>query len=93
MATRRKPAKPRPRRRQTAEEELAAEELALAQEIERWSKEDQAALAAGFDKFLKQLGIRGKPIGAKKLQERLLKRGFDPNTNEFSREIIAMREE
>ena len=42
---------------------------------------------------MKQMRIRAKPIGAKKLQEMLLKRGFDPTSNEFSRGIIDMREE
>ena len=93
MATRRKlkkrPPRKRPPRRPTPEDE----DLALAEEILRVGRRDQAVLAAGFDKFLKQLGIRCKPIGAKKLQEMMLKRGFDPTTNEFSQAIIAMREE
>ena len=42
---------------------------------------------------MKQLGIKGKPISAKKLQEMFLKRGFNPESNEFSQGIIAMREE
>ena len=48
-------------------------------------------LAADFEKD--NPGIRVKPIGAKKLREMLLKRGFDPNSNEFSQGIVAMREE
>ena len=45
--------------------------------------------------YLKQRGIPipDKPLGAKKLREMLLKKGFDPNSNEFSQGIIAMREE
>jgi hypothetical protein len=67
--------------------------LDLAEEILRVSREEEAGMLAGWDKFLKQLGIRGKPIGAKKLREMLLQRGFDPQSNEFSQGIIAMREE
>jgi len=33
------------------------------------------------------------PIDAKKLREMLLKRGFDPEGNEFSQGIVATREE
>jgi hypothetical protein len=72
------------------------DDLALAEELLRLAREEQAAVAAEsrkFRKFLRQLGFRGKPIGAKKLRERLLKAGFDPNRNEFSQGIIAMREE
>ena len=69
------------------------EDLELAEEILRVGRRDQAVLAAGFKKFLKQLGIKGKPIGAKKLREMLLRKGFDPESNEFSQGIIAMREE
>jgi hypothetical protein len=93
MATRRKVEKrghgKRPRRRSEADDE----ELALAEELLRVSREEQADLVAGWDKFMKQLGIRVKPIGGKKLQEMLLKRGFDPESNEFSQGIVAMREE
>src|SRR5262249_53755456 len=85
-------AKRRPRRSEpmSAEER---EDLELAEEMLRQGKKDQPILAAGFKKFLKQLGIKGKPIGAKERQEMLLKRGFNPESNEFSRGIIEMREE
>ena len=93
MATRRKRPKPRSSIRRPAPDELAAEELALADELLRRAKEEEADWVAGWDKFLKQLGIRRKPIGAKKLRERLLKKGIDPQANEFSQGIISMREE
>jgi hypothetical protein len=97
MATRRKLDKQRrgkrPRRRTKTAAEIADEELALADELLRVSREEQADLVAGWEKFIKQLGIRGKPIGAKKLRQMLLKRGFDPESNEFSQGIVAMREE
>jgi hypothetical protein len=38
-----------------------------------------------------QLG-RWPAIGAKKLRERMLKKGFDPASTEFSQGIIAMRQ-
>jgi len=73
------------------------EDLELAEELLRVSREEEADFIAGWDKFVKQLmkqeGIHCKPIGAKKLRERLLKRGFDPESNEFSQGIIDMREE
>jgi hypothetical protein len=75
------------------------DDLALAEEILRPpSPEEQAAIERELKqvrKSLRQLGVRlpAKPIGAKKLRERLLKKGFDPNSNEFSRGIIEMREE
>ena len=71
MATRRKVQKGRSKpakRRQPVDEDLA-----LAEELLRVSRKEQAAFVAGWDKFMKQLGIQGvKPIGAKKLRERLL---------------------
>ena len=69
------------------------EDLELAEELLRVGKEEEADFIAGWKKFMKQLGIKGKPIGAKKLQERMLQEGFDPESNEFSRGIIEMREE
>jgi hypothetical protein len=69
------------------------EDLELAEEILRVGREDQAVFAAGFKKVLKQLGIKEKPIGAKKLRERMIKEGFDPESTEFSQGIIDMREE
>jgi hypothetical protein len=96
MATKRKPAKrpsrPRPRR-ETEAERQEREDLELAEEILRQGKKDQPILAAGFKKLLKQLGIKSKPIGAEELQKRMLAEGFDPESNEFSRGIIEMREE
>ena len=52
-----------------------------------------AAVVAAWRKFMEELGIQGEPIGAKKLREMLLQQGINPEANEFSREIIAMREE
>jgi hypothetical protein len=97
MATRSNPGKKRrgkrPPKRSEPMSEAEREDLELAEEILRQGRKDQPILAAGFKKLLKQLGIKGKPIGAEKLQERMLAEGFDPESNEFSRGIIEMREE
>ncbi|MGH7222271.1 MAG: hypothetical protein ACRELF_03515 [Gemmataceae bacterium] len=53
----------------------------------------RAAVVAGWRKFMEEFGIQGEPIGAKKLRELLIQHGVNPEANEFSREIIAMREE
>lgn len=90
MATRKVPRrnKPTTRRRKPVDEDLD-----LAEELLRVSRKEQAAFVAGWDKFMKQLGIRVKPIGAKKLREMAIKEGLDPEDNQFSRGIIEMREE
>jgi hypothetical protein len=49
--------------------------------------------STGWQKFMKQLGIHGKPIGSKKLREMAIREGLDPESTEFSRGIIEMREE
>jgi hypothetical protein len=59
----------------------------------REARENHAKLAAGWRKFMDDLGIQGRPIGAKNLRAMLLEAGINPENNEFSREIIAMREE
>lgn len=97
MVTRSQSGKP-PRRKRPAKkaERMSKEEredLELAEEILRQGREDGPILAAGFKKVLKLIGFKGKPIGAKKLKERMLAEGFDPESNEFSRGIIEMREE
>lgn len=53
----------------------------------------RATVAAGWRKFMDDLGIHDEPVGAKKLRELLLQQGINPEANAFSREIIAMREE
>lgn len=93
MATRRKADKWRRSQAAGGRPEPRDDDEALGEELLRVSPKEQADLVAGWRKFLKQLGIRAKPIGGKKLRERLLKRGFDPESNEFSQGVIAMREE
>jgi hypothetical protein len=93
MATERKSGKQRRGKQLPTPTDSAADEEALGEELLRVSREEQAEFVAGWESFMKQLGIRGKPIGAKKLREMLLQKGFDPESNEFSQGIIAMREE
>jgi predicted DNA-binding antitoxin AbrB/MazE fold protein len=59
----------------------------------REAAQSHAAVVAGSGRFLESLGIRGEPTGAKALRERMIAEGIHPEGNEFSREIIAMREE
>jgi hypothetical protein len=59
----------------------------------REGKRSQAALAAGWAKAMEQMGIRGEPVGAERLQEMMLASGIKPEENAFSRGIIEMREE
>ena len=77
MAPRSKSGKP-PRRKRPAmtAERMSKEEredLELAEEILRQGRKDQPILAAGFKKLLKQIGFKGKPIGAEELQDDLNK--------------------
>ena len=59
----------------------------------REAAESHADIVAGWKKLMENLGIQGQPIGAKKLRELLLASGINPDDNEFSRDLIAMREE
>ena len=60
----------------------------------RPSWEQRHRSAEVWRKVKEQLGIQDlKPIGAEKLREMLIADGVDPNSNEFSRGIIEMREE
>jgi hypothetical protein len=93
MASRRKVAKQPHSKPVTQRSEPVDDDEALGEELIRQGREGHAEFLAGWKKFMKQLGIRGKPIGAKKLRERMIQQGIDPEGNEFSRGIIAMREE
>jgi hypothetical protein len=93
MATKRKPGKEQRGGRKPRLTKAEREDLELAEEILRVGREEEADFVAGWDKFMKQLGIKGKPIGIKKLHEMAIKEGLDPNDNQFSRGIIEMREE
>jgi hypothetical protein len=73
----------------------------LRQELGIWtpgetlveSERAQAEVEAAWARALEQMGIRGKPIGAEKLQEMMLAHGVKPEDNILSRGIIEMREE
>jgi hypothetical protein len=93
MATGSNPNKPSRGKRPKRQTDAEPEDLALAEELLRVSRAEQADLVAGWKKLLKQLGIKGKPIGAKKLQEMAIREGVKAENNEFSRAIMAMREE
>jgi hypothetical protein len=57
------------------------------------SQANQEAFAAGARQALAEMGIAAQPIGADKVQQLVAACGFRPEDNEFSRGIIAMREE
>lgn len=54
---------------------------------------NQDRIAAGWAAAFKEMGISGEPVGAEKLREMMIADGVNPETNEFSRGIIEMREE
>ena len=59
----------------------------------REAKANQAAFSAAVAKAYAEMGIVGEPVGSEKLREMMAACGIKPEDNEFSREIIAMREE
>jgi hypothetical protein len=65
----------------------------LGDELLRQAREGHDEVVREWRKFMHELGIKGKPIGAKKLRELLLRDGINPADNAFSRAIIAAREE
>jgi hypothetical protein len=73
--------------------EAAPSPESLGEQLLREAREGQAGFVAGWKEFMEELGIQGQPIGARTLRELLLREGFTPNDNEFSKGIIAMREE
>lgn len=52
-----------------------------------------AQIAAATDAAFAEMGISGEPVGAEKLQAMMIADGVNPESNEFSRGIIEMREE
>jgi hypothetical protein len=70
-----------------------ADDQSLGEQLMHEAKAGHSEFLAGWVKFMEIAGISGKPVGAKKLREMLLQTGINPNTNEFSQGIIAMREE
>ena len=57
------------------------------------TEEQQAEALAVWERVKEEMGIRGEPIGAEKLQQMMLAEGIKPEENILSRGIIDMREE
>jgi hypothetical protein len=98
MATRRKTRKPRSRTATARRTKPVDDDLAMADEMLRQASKDQPVIEAEWKKFIEFLKKQGvpipdRPIGAKKLRERMIREGLDPEGTEFSRGIIEMREE
>ena len=68
-------------------------EARLIEETLVEDKQSQAELDAAWARVKEQMGIHGEPIGAEKLQARMLASGIKPEDNILSRGIIEMREE
>ncbi|MCZ6677277.1 MAG: hypothetical protein O7E52_08510 [Candidatus Poribacteria bacterium] len=72
------------------EKQAAPEEISMLEQARR----DKPLIQKKFDELFKKWGIDDiKPIGAKKLRELMIADGVNPEDNEFSSRIIAMREE
>lgn len=54
---------------------------------------NQPLISAAVEKAFQEMGITGPPVGHEKLQKMMEECGIRPENNEFSREIIAMRDE
>jgi hypothetical protein len=93
MATRRKAKKQEHVKPMAQWAEPVDDDAALGEELIRQARKGHAEFLAGWQKFMKELGIHGKPIGSKKLREMAIREGLDPESTEFSRGIIEMREE
>jgi hypothetical protein len=70
-----------------------AREESLGEQLVREARQGHAEFVDGWARFMEEQGVRGKPIGAKKLRELLIAEGWDPSGNSVSRELVAMREE
>ena len=93
MATRREVDPKRDGKAAARRPERMDDDEGLGEELIRTAREQRADFVAGWQQFMKQLGIRAKPIGAEKLREMAIREGIHPEGNEFSQGIIAMREE
>ena len=80
---------------------LEREVSSLRQQLGIWtpgqtpaeSEREHEEIKAIWAQMLEKMGIRGEPIGAKKLRERMLASGIKPEDNILSRGIIEAREE
>ena len=93
MAKRRKSVEQRRGNPAPSKNEAAPSGESLGEQLLREAREGHAEFVAGWREFIEELGVQGKPIGARKLRERLLQERINPANNEFSRGILAMREE
>ncbi len=74
----------------SADESLAQ----LGAELWRRAHESQEVLATAWDGLLRHWGIVGEPMGVVKLREMIHQEsGEEPSANNFSREIVTLREE
>jgi hypothetical protein len=71
----------------------SAIEESLGDQLLREAQEGQAEFAAEWTRFMEEQGFNGKPISAQELRELALQEGINPQDNQFSRGIAAMREE
>jgi hypothetical protein len=66
----------------------------LGAELMRRAEESQPALETAWDELLATWGIHGEPLGIQRLRGMIQQEsGGKPDDNEFSRELIALREE
>jgi hypothetical protein len=59
----------------------------------REAKASHAASAAAAARAFAKMGITAEPVGHEELMRMMLEAGINPEDNELSREIIAIREE
>jgi hypothetical protein len=93
MATPRKSMEERPDEAGPEQSGAVPLEESLGEQLLREAREGQDEFVAGWQQFMEELDIQGKPIGAKKLRDLALQHGVKPDDNEFSQGILAMREE
>jgi hypothetical protein len=66
----------------------------LGAELLRRAEESRPALETAWDGLMATWGIHGEPLGVQRLRESIQQEsGAKPDDNEFSRELIALREE
>jgi hypothetical protein len=66
----------------------------LGAELLRRAEESQPALETAWEELMASWGIHGEPLGIQHLREMIRQEsGGKPDDNEFSRELVALREE
>jgi hypothetical protein len=77
--------------RSSAERDAIA---SLGAELLRRAEESQQALETAWDGLMTTWGIHGEPLGVQRLRESIQKElGGKPDDNQFSHELIALRED